>query len=398
MELGLTTGKRAIKNGAKYNKYFPSEESAYGNYRILDNHGTVQDTVKHLAKLIVSERKDTAAISKLLKGASRKETVRNVHKFMVDYLQYDTESGEKLRSPRRTWHVGQKQIDKQTGDTGVDCDDMVLFSGTILHNLNIPFYIRIVKIDQDEFQHVYIIVPEQGTELKQKYLTLDGVLSDFDYEYPFKAHQTFNHRGMKIEYLGSFNDNKNVDPVLDMLTSMLQSVLSNNMTVSKINRRDLQSMLGYAIANWNNPSKRTNALTELAMQEANAYPQQRFFRTLALYPSPEFVNQASKYASSFKGIGETPTTTPPQQQDSGKGWDLAIAGMAALAQIDWNAMFGKGGNTMPPYPTDQYGNPITQPGNYQQTAGYDLKTIGFGVAAIAVGVLGYKLFTASKKA
>ena len=175
MELGLTTGKRAIKNGAKYDKYFSNEESAYGNYRMLDNHGTVQDTVKHIAKLIVSKKKDTTAISQTLKGASRKETVRNVHRIMVNYLQYDTESGEKLRSPRRSWQVGQKQIDKQTGDTGVDCDDMVLFSGTILHNLNIPFYIRIVKIDQDEFQNVYLIVPEQGTELKEKYLTLDGV-------------------------------------------------------------------------------------------------------------------------------------------------------------------------------------------------------------------------------
>ena len=176
-ELALTTGKRKIKDGSRFNAMFPPESASYGNDSVLMEHGTVQDTVKLISKIINSDYKDTEKVAAYLKGNTRAKTLKNIHNFMVDYLQYDTESGEKLRSPRRSWWVGQKQKDKETGDTGVDCDDLVIFSGSILKNLNIPFYIRIVKVNQDEFQHVYLIVPPSGNELSGAYITLDGVLN-----------------------------------------------------------------------------------------------------------------------------------------------------------------------------------------------------------------------------
>jgi len=50
---------------------------------------------------------------------------------------------------RRAQHVVAAPF--ETGDTGVDCDDLTIFAGSILKNLNIPFYIRIVKIDKEDF-------------------------------------------------------------------------------------------------------------------------------------------------------------------------------------------------------------------------------------------------------
>ena len=58
-ELALTTGKRKIKDGSRFNAMFPTENASYGNDSVLMEHGTVQDTVKLISKIIASDYKDT---------------------------------------------------------------------------------------------------------------------------------------------------------------------------------------------------------------------------------------------------------------------------------------------------------------------------------------------------
>ena len=128
--LALSIGKRTILNGEEFNGFFVDESAVYSDYKVL-KHGDVYDTVKFICKISKQYSGDTLKISKVLQGSSRGETVRNVHSFRVKYLQYDIEVGEKLRRPARTWHVGSKQNDLKTGNTGVDCDDMTIFSGSI---------------------------------------------------------------------------------------------------------------------------------------------------------------------------------------------------------------------------------------------------------------------------
>jgi len=205
MPLALTTGKRKIKDGSKFNHLFPAKNMSYGNSTILHKNGTVDQTVKFMADIIKQDAADTAKLAPLLQGRTRIETLQNLHRFMIDYLQYDTEDQEKLRSPRRTWWVGNQQHDAETGDNGVDCDDMAIFAGSVLHNLNIPYYIRIVMVNGNDWEHVYLIVPPEGTNLSGTYITLDGVLSDFNYEYPFHNQNTFDMAGNKLQisYLGN---------------------------------------------------------------------------------------------------------------------------------------------------------------------------------------------------
>jgi hypothetical protein len=202
----MSYGKRNIKNGSKYNSYFPTREEANSNYKVLHASGDVFDTVKAMSKIIKADAWQTEKIAPLLQGKNTCETCKNIHQFMMDYLQYDMEQGEKLRSPARTWWDGQNGGDPKHGGIGVDCDDMSIFAGSILHNLNIPYYIRIVKIDSSDFQHVYLIIPEKN---KSNYITLDGVVHKFNYETPFKDEVTFNENGekMKIEYLGDVASN-----------------------------------------------------------------------------------------------------------------------------------------------------------------------------------------------
>lgn len=389
MELALTTGKRKIKDGSRFNSMFPPEREAYGSSSTLKVSGNVNDTVKFIAQIIENDHNDTKKIAQYLKGNNRSETLKNIHDFMVNYLQYDTETGEKLRSPRRTWWVGQKQNDKETGDSGVDCDDLVIFSGSILKNLNIPFFIRIVKVNHNEFQHVYLVVPPKGEQLSGTYITLDGVLSDFNYEYPFKQQKTFNQKGMKIEYLGAVSPShfatiNTTDPMLTVLIRLYNNISTRIIIPWNIKESDLLQMLHYAISNWNT-NYRLESLKLLSETEKQSDRNYTFFTKL---------HDHLKSRPQINGLKGTNWDDIPVEDyqgdyvgddDKNNGqWAAAItAAFTALANFDWGLVGGQTQNTYPPV---QY-QPPKSVGT--QIAGMSITTIG---GLFLLGGMGYLLY------
>ena len=362
MTLALTTGKRIIKDGSRFNKLFPPESAAYGSHKVLRNKGDVFQTVKYIGKIIKNDAADTALIAPLLKGKTRTETLQNIHRFMINYLQYDTESGEKLRSPRRTWWVGQKQHDKETGDSGVDCDDLVIFSGSILYNLGTPFYIRIVKINNDDFQHVYIVVPADGRSLSGSYITLDGVISKFNYEYPYKQQNTFDMSGVKIEYLGNLTGIESAADVRSLLEHFLININSGTIKPTKINSGDLKKMLEFLLKNWDNPETRIKSLEFLAEKESVYYPEQQFFAKLyqlegsmVAYlagdfgPNPDFNHDGTEDTD-----GSWSNNGGGSNGGNGSQWaEAGIALLNVLAHFDWGLIGGNNQQTQPPVPVPQ---------------------------------------------
>jgi len=387
MSLALTTGKRKIKDGSKFNRYFPPEQAAYGNHTVLRNKGNVFQTVKYIAEIIKKDSSDTAKIAPKLKGSNRFETLKNIHNFMIDFLQYDTESGEKLRSPRRTWWVGQTQKDKETGDTGVDCDDLVIFSGSILYNLGIPFFIRIVKINSNKFQHVYLIVPLTGKTLGGTYVTLDGVLSDFNYEYPFTHENTFDMDAVKIEYLGNLSGTDRVnDTIHHLLEQYLLQISNGTLIPTKIHSGDLIKMLEYLLNNWDNPQNRLQALEVLSEAENQSYRNKNFFSKLLQMegsrlnylsgdfgPNPDF---------NHDGMEDTDGTWHTNTGSGSQWGEAGIAFLNALANFDWGLISGHP-RQQPPYPTPQP-QPVKK-----QIAGISLTTIG---SVFLIGGLSYLLY------
>jgi len=321
MSLGLSIGKRKILNGARFDGLFPSESEVYSNDRVLKN-GDVYDTVKLMCQIIKKDAGDTVKIAKELKAPTREQTLQNIHSFMVNYLQYDTEAGEKLRRPARTWHVGNKEHDKKTYNVGVDCDDMAIFSGSILYNLGIPYFIRIVKIKNDDFQHVYLVVPKSGNTLNPEdsktYYTLDGVISDFNYEHPFKVQNTFNSEGMQIQYLGGLGA-ADVTPeaVYQFLVKLKEAIKAKSSLINESGLIQSETALKYidnVLTNWNNPTLRNKILLQLSQVEQLRTPKFRLFTRLAhllklnppLYQTDTDILRAyaRKIASQSKGVGQ----------------------------------------------------------------------------------------------
>ncbi len=391
--LALTTGKRKIKDGSRYNHLFPAKGQSYGNSTILNEDGSVEQTVKYMAGIIKRDAADTAKIAQVLKGKTREETLRNIHGFMIDYLQYDTEDQEQLRSPRRTWWVGQSQRDEETGDQGVDCDDLAIFSGSILYNLGIPFFIRIVKISGDEWQHVYLVVPASGRSLSAAYITLDGVISQYNYEYPYHSQNTFDMHGnkLKISYLGSVDPIDPTDSLKAWIEQYLKGISSGEMQTRHIHRDDVVNLLSYILDNWEDEHDRITAIEHASDMEQRYYPMQRVFRTIRYVVE----NGAWPKAQELKGLGDPnnpydPDYNPSYASDPGfwdnpqswsaenspnagaydgptnggsssnssNTWANILAGLNILANFDWGVFSGGGNKNTPvvtPTPTTNAG-------------------------------------------
>ena len=164
---------------------------------VVKRGATVNDTVRFIPKVVRETLFHTERIAALLKGKNTYETCRNIWLFVYKHIAYkkDEEGKEQIRSPARTWHDRRQ---------GVDCDCYTVFISSILSNLKIKHKLRITKYRQDHFQHIYPIVPSSDG----RYITVDCVVDQFNYEEPYSEKQDTN---MDLEYLNGIPSTNNVD-------------------------------------------------------------------------------------------------------------------------------------------------------------------------------------------
>ena len=196
----ITTGQRSIKDGSRYNRYFPSSDQ---KDTVVVKNGSVEDTVALMKRVAWTYKDDTKQIASVLNRTNLEETCRAIWQFMYHHLQYklDQEGLEQLRRPARSW---------QDRTSGVDCDCMSLFASSILTNLKIPHSFRITKYSKPSWQHVYVVVPTPNSS--DSYITVDGVLGKFNYEKPYslKMDYPMDLNGINIAVLSGVDDNKSV--------------------------------------------------------------------------------------------------------------------------------------------------------------------------------------------
>ena len=275
----VTSGYRAIKDGSRYNTYFPPPDE---RDRVIIKDGEVTDTVELMEKVVWKYLDDTKRIAPLLRRPSTHETCKAIWEFIYGYVQYklDKRGLEQLRRPARSWAERA---------TGVDCDCMSIFASSILTNLKIPHKFRITKYSQDSWQHVYVIVPTTGAN---KYCVIDAVVSEFNYEkkYTDKMDYDMNLKGINVAVLsgvscndhynavmatslsgislGATTDQSDLDKLYQNLVATRNAVAQNPGLVSTVDDpQALIKMLDYAIQYWYT-DKRNEALEVLAKNEA----------------------------------------------------------------------------------------------------------------------------------
>jgi hypothetical protein len=269
----ITNGYRPIRDGSQYERFFAHPEDAD---RIIIEDGEVDETVDLMKKVVWKYINDTKQIASYLKGSTLRQTCENIWNFLYHHVQYklDKKGLEQLRRPNRSWAERK---------TGIDCDCFSIFVSSILTNLKILHRFRITKYNRDVYQHVYVVVPIPGNS---KYYTIDCVLSQFNYEKPFKQQKDFDMslKGIDVAVLSGA-----ADDVLDLVSgfdelegldgpeydrTILEHLIKTRNMVAQnpnlIRNSDYPpaflKMLDYAIDNWNTPN-REKALEILAKNE-----------------------------------------------------------------------------------------------------------------------------------
>jgi len=275
----VTSGYRAIKDGSRYNSYFPPPDE---RDRVIIKDGEVTDTVELMEKVVWKYLDDTKRIAPLLMRPSTHETCQAIWEFIHNFIQYklDQRGLEQLRRPARSWAERA---------TGVDCDCMSIFTSSILTNLKIPHSFRITKYSQDSWQHVYVIVPITGAN---NYCVIDAVVSEFNYEkkYTDKMDYKMNLTGINVAVLsgvsgndhyeavmatslsgiglGATTDQSDLDKLYQNIVATRNAVAQNPSLVSTVDDpQALIKMLDYAIQYWYT-DKRNEALDILSKNEA----------------------------------------------------------------------------------------------------------------------------------
>lgn len=289
--VSIGAGKRQIESGRQYEHLFSAPVKSDP---IIHRDGDVDDTLRLMGKIASQHSYQVQKLAKQLKGSNTEETCRNVWDFVYKNIQYtnDKDGVEQLRTPSRTW------ADRKSG---VDCDCMSIFISACLRELGINHRFRVVSFSPGDFEHVYVVVPRNGSSLSGGQYILDGVIHQFDKEKTFYKAQDFNMQGNKVQMLngipiqvlngvgkvGSTYSAEEINELNKKLLLFLQAqydyVSQSPSLVTGINPQQAAENLLYVIKNWNNPHNRVTAVQYLAEKEAQFNPEKTLFRSIMAF-------------------------------------------------------------------------------------------------------------------
>ena len=200
--LGITaTHVRKIKSGSEYEKYF---KPATGTNELINDDATVFDTLDFVGVLVQKTIGDTKEIAQVLKRATLDETCHAIFDFFYQNYQYklDDVGVEQVRRPTRAW------ADRKTG---IDCDCFTASVSSVLTNLGIEHYLKIIAINgKEHFQHIYVVVPKRkdlDINSRANYWVIDPVLNHYNEEAP-KITKTkhLKMNGIPLQQLNGIDD------------------------------------------------------------------------------------------------------------------------------------------------------------------------------------------------
>jgi hypothetical protein len=274
MSLALTTGHRTLAtDGSKYDHLFDNPKR---DDLIIIQDGSVEQTVQEMVKLVNKYYLQTAKLAQLLRGRTTEESTKNIWNFIYDHVQYreDKAGVEQLRTPSRTW------ADRKNG---VDCDCMSIFAASLLKNMSIPYQFKIVKYGGKDFQHVYVVVPTNS--LSGRYIVIDGVLDQYNYELDYSQQKTFNGmNGIPIQVLNGIGNTDECEEKLhQFILQQRSAVMRNPEQCTALHWENAIRLVDYVDNNWADPQDRITAFQQVAKAEAQYHPQSKLFRSIVMW-------------------------------------------------------------------------------------------------------------------
>lgn len=163
---------RKITSADQYVALMPKSK---GLESVIAQDAIPEETVKRMATIVKETLWQTKKLAVALEGNSIEESCKNIYDFLYNHIQYkrDADSHEQLREPIASF---------AHRESGIDCDCFSIFASSILMNMGINHYIKVISVrDDQQLQHVYVIVPKDG-QSQSNYYTIDACLHSFNEE------------------------------------------------------------------------------------------------------------------------------------------------------------------------------------------------------------------------
>lgn len=163
---------RKIKPATAYINLMPQSK---GLESVIANDAIPERTVKRMANIVNETLWQTKKLANALRGNTIRESCKNIYDFLYNHIQYkrDEDNREQLREPMASF--GHRT-------SGIDCDCFSIFASSLLRNMGINHVIKVISVrDDEQLQHVYVVVPKDGINLND-YYTIDACLHSFNEE------------------------------------------------------------------------------------------------------------------------------------------------------------------------------------------------------------------------
>lgn len=129
-----------------------------GKTTLIHPSGEIQDIVREVLEAHQEFYRETDQFAKRIQGNNRKETFKNIWSFLRNEIDY------KLDPPGEQFSKSPSRI---ISDGFSDCKGYSIFTGSVLENLQIPYFFRFVDFApmSKEPTHVYVVgILEDGKE------------------------------------------------------------------------------------------------------------------------------------------------------------------------------------------------------------------------------------------
>lgn len=176
--------------------FLPKSEN---KYLLIKEFYTTNDIIEQILKAHNEGILETKKLAVHIPGKSITEFTRNLYNLLKKNVKYrtDPEYIQMVKNPAKTWN-----------DKIADCKSYSVFLGTTLENAGIPFKYRFVSFSgSTRPTHVYVIVP-----FKNKYITLDVVMPEYDKEKPFTFKKDIEMNQGLYRVTGIGNTKRNINP------------------------------------------------------------------------------------------------------------------------------------------------------------------------------------------
>lgn len=182
---------REIKSGKEFEKLIPAYLQIDMNFEKNNTLSDTYDTLQFMANWTVKYAHQFEKLAQRLKGKNVLETVQNNYSFLYNHFQYKIDESnldQTLYSLSGAWHYRKN---------GFDCKTFSLLASGLLLAQGIPHSFRKIKIDSDDWAHVYVVVPIN----KNQYTIIDATTKDnkevrFIEKHDFDMTKYLKHRGI----------------------------------------------------------------------------------------------------------------------------------------------------------------------------------------------------------